>query len=108
MSSSVACLAPVDLAIGYLQPSASGKDQVQVSIVYGKGAASQRPIGVKDRRKDGALKLQWREGVTWSEILASVVGSLERGCGGWWGLVALSIASMRGITHFCPWSIPVN
>ena len=34
-------------------------------------------------------------------MLASVVGSLEVNgdCGGWWGLVALSIASMRGIPY---------
>lgn len=60
MSSSVACLAPVDPAIGCLQPSASSKDQVltgKVCIEYGKETASQRRIGVKDRRKNIDLKL---------------------------------------------------
>lgn len=77
MSSSVACLAAVDLAIGCLQPSAFSEDQLGVYTIYGKDAASCRPIGVKDRGKDVSLKLRMRESDS-GGIQATVVESLER------------------------------
>lgn len=68
MSSSVACLAAVGLAIGCLQPSALSKDQLEIYIwQYGKSATSRkyRSIGVKEKGKNIRCKDEAAiEGVT--------------------------------------------